>query len=261
MNLIKNNIKKIGLIAAILIAVIAVLVAVLTIRNKQLVKQAHTIVANSEVERQMLMAQTTNGAMMYVPLNEAGEAICEMQVHNNSNLILFMQTGATVTLSDGVLVNHQANFYNMMHYIIDYSNNIKKEKGTVICTVKGLNNIKDLMINKWGLTEGQALGSLGNYNAAETSKVLLELILLENESGFNFEINIKVDKDAYHIYQGTTVGKAPELYMPSYLMNFNAFNGLAYNNELAQEYYEQAKAFFYEVATKINPDVVEDNLN
>lgn len=215
-------------------------------------EQAQYIINTAKSNRDILFANTINGNMMYVPVSEK-EGIAEATGFNGEKgYYLFTQLGDTVTISDDIMVSNQKNLYDMMLGILENGRTTKIE-GCYTTKIKGTRKVIDLLSNKWGLTEGQTMGALNTYGAANTDNAQLELQIKSGDmTHFEFAINIYVDKKAYVVYRGVSLANNAYKTFPPELYAYRTYEGMRTDDARAFDYLNLMNEYFKEVAILIN---------
>lgn len=226
--------------------------------------QANELIVLAKTNYNIIFTDTINGTMIYVPVSDT-EGIAEATGTSGSKgYYLFTTLGDTVTLSDDIMINQQQNLYDMMLSMIETGITIKKE-GYYVTSIHGTEAIMKLMTEKWGLSQGQTMGALNNYEADKTADTTLELMLKKvDATNLFFTINIYVEDKAYTIYNGCTLANsAYELLnpIPVELYNYRVLEGFKISDERVLSYLELLKTYFKEVAELITKSANEGEIN
>lgn len=220
-------------------------------------QEAKEYITTVKGNRDILFMNTINGTMMYVPVSE-NEAIAEATGNSGGKgYYLFTLLGDTVTISDDFMISKQQNMYDMMFSMLEVGLTVKKDD-KYITTISNTDLIMKLMTEKWGLTEGQTMGALNNYEALSSDDVQLELILKPGESEhFEFAINIYVEDKVYAIYTGISIANDINKAIPHELYNYRTYEGLSTGDERAAGYLQTMSDYFKEIAVLIGSNDAE----
>lgn len=223
------------------------------------VNESMKLVNTAKQNRDILFAETIDGTMMHVPVSE-NEAIAESTGTNGSKgYYMFTRLGDCVTITDDILISQQQSLYDMMLSMLDSGVTVVKDD-CYVTTIRKTDKIMQLMVKKWGLTEGQTMGALNNYGATETDNTHLELIVKPNNvTHFEFAINLYVEDKAYAIYNGISLANDAEKSIPHQLYDYRKLEGISTSDERAKEYLTEFTDYFKEIAVLITDSTKEVN--
>ena len=196
-----------------------------------------------------LFSETIDGYMLSVPINDK-ESIAEFTSLKSKGFYLFTQMGTCVSISDDIMVSQQHDLYNMMIDIINNADHVYNNDGTNCADITGTSNIMRTMVDNWGLTEGQTMGSLSVYKATETDNTRLQVQLKEENNRLYYAINLYVDETAYKIYNGSSYEQpynGPTT-MDNFLYEYRKYEGLSTEDESASPYLNAVIKCFMDVS-------------